>query len=283
MTDAPLYDTELPSISDRDAKEKIDRLTDIIKLRTAFEEELFNVYVGRGSVAVCDQLQQQLEIGIEKLTNIPVVLKTNRQRPGTTFGATHPTIAKIAEVMRFVIEDEIRVDEVPGFQHLRQPEGEYREPGMLDIDEVLGSYFPEDQRIVLYVDAIKDYAGQKIKVSSDIITEVVLRHEAAHAVIHLGKDADGNIFKLHDYLRLDGREKPGRLHETLAQLFCFHSVNEDAELSDCLHVLCKYAPAPYVLWDDFRNVSLERIRDILIDIRRNRLHGDYETFARNAL
>ncbi|MHC5776316.1 hypothetical protein [Nostoc sp.] len=152
------------------------------------------------------------------------------------------------------------------------------------IDEVLGKYDPDKQEIILYTENIKSTANH-LNISENILTQLVEIHEAAHAIIHLGIDADGINFNTNSYKGIDRGKFPSPLHETLAQLLCYHCV-KDGYLRGFIHYfenLNRCQPKEYRLWEQFKDVPLERIRSILIEIRQQRIGASFEAFKARAL
>lgn len=153
------------------------------------------------------------------------------------------------------------------------------------IDEVLGKYDPDKQEIILYTENIKSTANY-LNISENILTHLVEIHEAAHAIIHLGIDADGINFNTNSYKGVDRGKFPSPLHETLAQLFCYHCcVKNDlyGAFLNAFENLNRCQPEQYRLWEQFKDVPLERIRSILIEIRQQRIGASFEAFRARAL
>jgi hypothetical protein len=152
------------------------------------------------------------------------------------------------------------------------------------IDEVLGKYDPDKQEIILYTENIKSTANH-LNISENILTQLVEKHEAAHAIIHLGIDADGINFNTNSYKGIDRGKFPSPLHETLAQLLCYHCVKNDlfGVFLNAFENLNRCQPTEYRLWEQFKDVPLERIRSILIEIRQQRIGASFEAFRARAL
>jgi|GEM_PF-2073222 hypothetical protein len=159
------------------------------------------------------------------------------------------------------------------------PEGQHL------IDEVLGKYDPDKKEIILYTENIKSTAND-LNINEDRLTQLVEIHEAAHAIIHLGIDADGINFNTNSYKGVDRGKFPSPLHETLAQLLCYHCVKDDYLsyffIND-FENLNRCQPEEYRLWEQFKDVPLERIRSILIEIRQQRIGASFKAFKARAL
>ena len=84
----------------------------------------------------------------------------------------------------------------PNLNDAQDEEGQQRpkHPMILDL---LGKYSPYSREITLYTELIWKVA-RKMNVAYHALYELVLVHETAHAVTHLGKDADGKIWKDFD-------------------------------------------------------------------------------------
>lgn len=135
------------------------------------------------------------------------------------------------------------------------------------IDEVLGVYIPEQQTVKLYKKEIKQVAS-RLGVKAETLRNVVLLHEVVHAIVHLGRDADGHNFETQAYLLVDNGLKPSPFHELIAQLICYHCVKDDQGLYECFLRLDHHQPEAYRHWIDLKDMSLEQIRSALIKLRR---------------
>lgn len=149
------------------------------------------------------------------------------------------------------------------------------------IDELLGVYFPRQQRIELYTDNIRDCAAD-LDVSPDDLRTVVAFHEAGHAVDHLGLDADGNRHEDGDFIGMDGGRNPSPLKETVAQLITRAAVKDSIDLAACFLRLSACQPLPYRQWEPFANLRLERLRAIMAGMRSGKLERSFGTFVRLA-
>jgi hypothetical protein len=150
---------------------------------------------------------------------------------------------------------------------------------LIPIDKLLGEYFPDDQLIKLYMTEIHDCA-KRLRVSVEALRRVVEFHESAHAVVHLGRDADGKNFNTGAFKMVDGGVDPSPLHETLAQLLTYHCIKDIPELLKCFEKLNQHQPSAYRKWENFTHVPLEQIRNILVGIRQGRIEASFDIFAR---
>jgi len=145
---------------------------------------------------------------------------------------------------------------------------------LIPIDKFLGEYLPQDQQIKLYLEEI-EVSAQKLGVKADALRRVVEIHEAAHAAVHLGRDADGRYWSASDFQMADSGRDPSPLHETLAQLLCWHCVKHDPILLDCFLKLSERQLPEYKHWDRFRDIPLERIRNILVGMRQGKIEASF--------
>ncbi len=82
----------------------------------------------------------------------------------------------------------------------------------------------------------------------NILIRVVALHEAAHALVRLGIDADGKRFSTKEFQQVDAGADPSPLLELLAHLFCYHAVKNDAAVLACFIRLGEYQPETYTSW-----------------------------------
>jgi hypothetical protein len=160
----------------------------------------------------------------------------------------------------------------------REPQREENRE-LIPIDKYLGEYFPDDQLIKLYMTEIHDCA-KRLGVSVEALRRVVEFHESAHAVVHLGRDAEGKNFNTGAFKMVDGGVDPSPLHETLAQLLTYHCIKDIPELIDCFEKLDQHQPNAYQKWKNFTHIPLERIRNILVGMRQGRIEASFDMFTR---
>jgi hypothetical protein len=160
----------------------------------------------------------------------------------------------------------------------REPQRE-EDRELIPIDKLLGEYFPDDQLIKLYMTEIRNYA-KRLNVNVEALRRVVEFHESAHAVVHLGRDAEGKNFNTGAFKMVDGGVDPSPLHETLAQLLTYHCIKDIPKLLKCFEKLNQHQPSAYRKWENFIHVPLERIRNILVGIRQGRIEASFDIFAR---
>ena len=144
--------------------------------------------------------------------------------------------------------------------------------------DILGSYSAHAQRITLY-DARIRRAADDLGLDEEALRIAVWLHEVGHAVVHLAVGADTGPFDAAQYDSFDGGETPSALHETLAQLLCYHALRSDDALSACFFGLSKGQPAEYRHWTRFVATSLDELRWVLMRMRRQCLPLTFEAFV----
>ncbi len=246
------------------------QITNLAKLTVDFDNALIHFNAPKAM-----EIKEQIE-SILSITKLPII---NRKIINELHDLFKSPLNRIALLFRFVIRDEIKVEHRERDINNILGEGE-----LIDIDDVLGRYYPAEQLIVLYDDAIATCAnilGNGI--TAEMVETVVYRHEAAHAVIHLGLDANNNNFSLDRFNSVDDGKCPGKLHETWAQLLCYYSVKDDDKLYRCFKELSNRSSFQYQLWLDFTEIDIERVRNVTIDIRTGKLSAKFESFSRYVL
>ncbi|MFZ2410095.1 MAG: hypothetical protein WAW23_00850 [Candidatus Methanoperedens sp.] len=229
---------------------------------------------------------KSIDVLKEKILDKDITIKANAveevERGAITF--SHPSysaLQSIAEGLGLHLNDTVMQIETadPSPITLERQKQEQKEEGLelLPIDKLLGQYFPEDKLIKLYKQEIID-AANRLNVNPETLKMIVVLHEAAHAIVHLGKDADKKNFNTKAYCMVDSGSDPSRLHETLAQLLCYHYVKDYPKLLECFEKLNKHQPPVYNLWERFKDISLELVRGILIDMREGKIEASFKKF-----
>jgi hypothetical protein len=199
-----------------------------------------------------------------------------------SYSALQTTAEKIGLHLKDTVK-QIETDELSPLNLMRKSKN--REPQreenreLIPIDKLLGEYFPDKQLIKLYITEIRDCA-KSLDVSVEALRRVVEFHESAHAVVHLGRDAEGKNFNTGAFKMVDGGVDPSPLHETLAQLLTYHCIKDIPELIDCFEKLDQHQPNAYRKWKNFTHIPLERIRNILVGIRQGRIEASFDMFTR---
>jgi hypothetical protein len=195
---------------------------------------------------------------------------------------SYSALQMVAEKIGLYLKDEVKQIETyePSPITRRRLERELQreeDRELIPIDKYLGEYFPDDQLIKLYMTEIRDSA-KRLNVGVEALRRVVEFHESAHAIVHLGRDADGKNFNTGAFKMVDGGIDPSPLHETLAQLLTYHCIKDIPELIKCFKKLNKFQPSAYRNWKNFTQVPLEIIRNILIGIRQGRIEASFDMF-----
>jgi len=135
--------------------------------------------------------------------------------------------------------------------------------------DILGEYDPDKTQITIYKKMIEltvEAIGDNY-IDVDSLRDVVLFHEVAHAVTHIGNDGEGRIWdKFKDASSFD--------KEVFAQLYPYVLFNNFVAFSKHLYVfskLCKYQSIKYNLWIKLRELTLNEINQILSDARQNNI------------
>jgi len=197
---------------------------------------------------------------------------------------SYSALQMVAEKIGLHLKDVVRQIETLEPSPITRGQGrkelqEEKNKELIPIDKYLGQYFPDDQLIKLYMTEIHDCA-RRLGVSAEALRRVVEFHESGHAVVHLGRDADGKNFNTGAFEMVDGSDDPSPLHETLAQLLTYHCVKDVPELFECFEKLDQRQPSAYKKWKNFTDVPLERIRNVLVGIRQGRIEARFDMFAK---
>ena len=198
--------------------------------------------------------------------------------------SSYSALQMVAEKIGFHLKDAVRQIETyePSPITLRRRQREPQEEEdreLIPIDKYLGQYFPEEQLIKLYLSEIRDCA-KRLGASVEALRRIVEFHESAHAIVHLGRDAEGKNFNTGAFGMVDGAVDPSPLHETLAQLLTYHCVKDNPKLLECFEKLNQRQSSAYLKWKNFADVPLERIRNILVGIRQGRIEASFDIFAK---
>ena len=106
---------------------------------------------------------------------------------------------------------------------LRRDESEPNFPIENSIIDILGeycpnimenSYSPAKKEIVIY-EKMCQLAAAALKVDVELLKEVVIAHEIAHAVTHLGKDSDGEIWTQFCCAKTEDKELFAQIYSLL--------------------------------------------------------------------
>jgi hypothetical protein len=169
---------------------------------------------------------------------------------------------------------------------------------IIPIDECLGLYEPSKFEITVFNKGIKGASRITNRKSSDL--ECIVRlHEWAHAIIHIGmkKEDRLRVFKEKDYWDKHLTQATAifnsietKLHELLAQLFTYYSLNvlyEDAKHRESKETINrrietfkkfnKFQPFEYRI-DNYFELPQERVIESLKLIKEGWLRGKFEAW-----
>jgi hypothetical protein len=144
------------------------------------------------------------------------------------------------------------VDIDPGFL-ISVDEINIETPGILDL---LGAYFSDTKQVILYPQLIEIVAS-KYKIPRDVLYEIVIYHEAAHAATHLGRDNHGRIWDSFDYAGTDDKEYFAQIYTYLLLL-----QNKSTDAIAAMERLSRCQPSKYKTYLDHIN---DNISDIILD------------------
>ena len=131
-----------------------------------------------------------------------------------------------------------------------------------NILEPLGEYYSVEKKIVVYDERCK-WTAERLKVDPQVLIDKVFAHEAGHAVSHLGKDKEGNIWTNF------GQASRNNV-ELFAQLYAFKlfEEKENADALDAMQKLGRNQTRPYHVYQKHVHKSQQEIYDLLIEIRK---------------
>jgi hypothetical protein len=175
-------------------------------------------------------------------------------------------------------------------------------PEQIVIDGALGLYDPSTKKITVFLKGIRR-AAEILKASPDDLRQIVLLHEWAHALLHLGLEEaecrsvmQNDSQCTEDVTRLDSwfNALDPNLHETLAQLLAREGLRwlkdnatiPDAKASidriqDVFKRLMRRAPSAYQI-DRFDEITKSRILGSILLLKNGGLVGAdaWETVVR---
>ena len=137
--------------------------------------------------------------------------------------------------------------------HKREREGE---ESPIDI---LGLYFPEEKKIIIY-ETMCLLAARELGVREEALINVVLAHEEAHAVTHLGVDRDEEIW---EYFTSAFR----RDTELYAQLYPYLIFEDPSPERDAFLRLNTKQPLIYTQWEKQKDLDIAVINKEFYRIR----------------
>ena len=137
------------------------------------------------------------------------------------------------------------------------------------VDNLLGAYFPDQRRVVLYSHMLS-LAASDLCIDCDALSTVVYIHETVHAFAHLGRDLSYRMWngcvvpeaKVPEY-------QPSHAVEGIAQFYTYKLLErvDDKRLLDAFCKLEEHSDPLYREWRKTEHYSLEAMRAVLIRIR----------------
>lgn len=134
------------------------------------------------------------------------------------------------------------------------------------IDKVLGKYEAGDKEVRLYEQGLC-WAARELHLDQVLLARVVRTHEAVHALVHLGRDEDGNALQREQYDQI-----PIDLKKTLAQLITYQvakTISDD--LVNVFNTLNEHQPQEYRQWEPFKDLAQAKISKTIVDMRAGQL------------
>lgn len=128
--------------------------------------------------------------------------------------------------------------------------------------DLLGEYLPNLRRIIVYTGMCRR-VSEKIGVPYDELVAVVRLHEEAHAVTHLGRDEDGEIWKHFHLASVEDKELAAQI---LTFLYC--KASDLASLLRTFRALAENQDEPYNTWREYEASSREEIVAFIHQLRR---------------
>ena len=153
---------------------------------------------------------------------------------------------------------------------LRQNESEPKYPIENSIIDILGQYYPNKREslhsptkkeIVIY-EKMCQLAATALNVDVEILKEVVIVHEIAHAVTHLGKDSHGEIWEHFSYAETEDKELFAQIYPLL-----YLKDNSNSDDLEAFRKLANHQDARYNTWRSFEFKPLSEINEALYQVR----------------
>jgi hypothetical protein len=154
----------------------------------------------------------------------------------------------------------------PWFKELTEKWGEGRQRGPPKKSphgmDLLGAYIPSDRKIIIYDSVCRMVHRSLTQARERDLVSVVLAHEAAHAVTHLGEDLQGRIW---DSFAGAGTHDV----ELFAQIYdLLHLRNEsNTDLEKIFRQLADGQSPDYNSWRSYESRPIQEINDALIAAR----------------
>lgn len=148
-------------------------------------------------------------------------------------------------------------------QSIERQERDVPQDSVGPVEDILGEYYPDKQHVIIY-DAMCTLCAREIEVPEEDLVKVVMLHEAAHAVTHLGNDPNG-LMKWNNFGYI-----PSDDLEMFAQAYAYHSLMQERnrEALSVFETLAKHQTARYNLWRKYTDPS--SINRLNMDLRSQR-------------
>lgn len=124
----------------------------------------------------------------------------------------------------------------------------------------LGTYFPDEYKVIMYKGLIDDLAAREGWPSATIFS-IVLVHELVHALTHRGEDAQGRSWTSFG-------SAPAGLKELFAQWYTFKYLEKMRSIDWIMDRMADGQPEIYRTYNYFRNMELSAMNAQLALARR---------------
>ncbi len=208
------------------------------------------------------------------------------------------------QVLQSLVSYQYRFVKLPEVLHSNDnPPIEIREKAeVIPIDQYLGLYEPEKTKITIFNKGI-ERASRIINCKPEVLKQIVKLHEWSHALIHIGFEETQSV----DVVRMLSDEKywkewlrnstqiylsiDKRLHEHLAQLLTYYSLNTILKNARCAEAkriinciintfleLNKRQPPEYKV-DNYFNVPQSRVIKSISLLKKGWIKGVFEAWS----
>ena len=128
-------------------------------------------------------------------------------------------------------------------------EKSYRDEHLIDGTDTLGCYSPHtNNQITLYWNSIESF-GKLVGIAPKLIARIVLLHEIAHSVTHLGMN-NGKIRRKWDFVKASSADIE-EAAQALVYLFLV-ARRYEPELG-VFEIMSKHSPPEYQTWTEYRD------------------------------
>lgn len=190
-----------------------------------------------------------------------------------------PTVTvNIKSAPRQVIGQLVRQKFVPSYQEapedlkwLVKGEGDNSIDETIHVIDLLGVYKSNTNEIILY-DLLIRLCSIKLEIDYETLKQIVLIHELSHAITHLGKDSENNIWEHFDIALIEDKEY-------FAQIYTYKLLAED-NYTSALEVLNKLTETQIEVYQTYKKSISNGISEINNDllIKRKQIPLGYELY-----